>query len=66
MNIDLASAIISAITSFLVVIISHVLIRQNERKQLLEKDRDNYINPIRFMLSENYYRMKEIRKNFIY
>ena len=60
MNIDLASAIISAITSFLVVIISHVLIRQNERKQLLEKDRDNYINPIRFMLSENYYRMKEI------
>lgn len=60
MNIDLTSAIITAVTSVVVAILSYALIIQRERKQILEKNRDNYINPIRFMLSENYYRMKDI------
>lgn len=60
------NTIITASTSVLVVILSQALIRQRERKQALENDRsclcNEYINPIRFMLAENYYRVDKIAK----
>lgn len=64
MNIDTINALIAAMTSLLVALLSHMLIRQKERKQLSEQENvflsRNYINPMRFMLAENYYRIKEI------
>lgn len=64
MNVEILNAVIAAITSVLVVILSQLLIRNNEKGQALDDDinrfRQYYINPIRFMLSENYYRLYEI------
>lgn len=60
------NTIITAGTSIVVVILSQTLIRQRERKQALENDRaclcNEYINPIRFMLAENYYRVNKIAR----
>lgn len=64
MNDELLNAVIAAGTSVLVVILSHILIRQKEKAQIIENNEekffDNYVNPIRFMLAENYYRIREI------
>lgn len=69
MNIEIINAIIAAVTSIIVVILSHILLSQNDKRQILEKNREqcrnNYINPIRFMLAENYYRMNEILERVI-
>lgn len=63
-NIELWNAVISAGTSIFVVILSQILIRNREKKQVLDVNADHfckvYINPIRFMLAENYYRLYEI------
>lgn len=64
MNIELLNAVIAATTSVFVVILSQLLIRNNEKRKALDADisrfRKYYINPIRFILSENYYRLYEI------
>jgi len=64
MNSELLNAVIAATTSVFVVILSQLLIRNNEKRKALDADanyfRKYYINPIRFMLSENYYRLYEI------
>lgn len=64
MNDGLLNAIVAASTSVLVTILSHIMIRQKEKEQIIENNQkkffDNYVNPIRFILSENYYRISEI------
>lgn len=64
MNIELLNAIIAAVTSVFVAILSQILIRYREKRQNIDTDihylRKDYINPIRFMLAENYYRIYEI------
>lgn len=64
MNIELLNAVIAAATSVLVVILSQLLIRNNEKRKALDADVDRfhkyYFNPIRFVLSENYYRLYEM------
>lgn len=64
MNIELLNAIIAACTSIFVVILSQLLMRNSKNRQVLYEEKNNfqkvYINPIRFILSENYYRIYEI------
>lgn len=60
----LAPAIISAVTSLVVVLITHFLStrRENQVKEKLEQEKINlqYLNPLRLYLVENYFRLKEI------
>ena len=64
MNSDLINALIAAGTSLAVVVLSQFLIHIKDRSQLREKEMDavlkEYFNPIRFMLSENYFRISQI------
>ena len=64
MNSDLINALIAAGTSLVVVVLSQFLIHIKDRSQLREKEMDavlkEYFNPIRFMLSENYFRISQI------
>lgn len=64
MNSDLINALIAAATSLAVVALSQFLIHIKDRSQLREKEMDavlkEYFNPIRFMLSENYFRISRI------
>lgn len=63
-NIELWNAIIAAGTSIFVVILSQIFISNREKKKVVNDEinqfRKVYIEPIRFMLTENYYRMYEI------
>ena len=64
MNSDLINALIAAATSLAVVVLSQFLIHIKDRSQLREKEMDAVLkecfNPIRFMLSENYFRISRI------
>ncbi len=64
MYMELLNAIIAAATSLFVVILSQILIGSREKRQVTDADKNYlrrvYINPIRFMLSENYYRIYEM------
>lgn len=64
MNSDLINALIAAATSLAVVVLSQFLIHIKDQSQLREKEMDavlkEYFNPIRFMLSENYFRISRI------
>lgn len=63
-SIELLNAIIAASTSIIVVILSQKLIDRKESRRMREDERSyllkEYINPIRFILVENYYRIKKI------
>jgi hypothetical protein len=60
----LLTAIISAVTSLLVVILTPVLTtyRENKAQQRRDRERVNltYLNPLRFYLVENHFRLTEI------
>ena len=64
MSSDLINALIAAGTSIAVVVLSQFLIHIKDRSQLRKKELDavlkEYFNPIRFMLSENYFRISQI------
>lgn len=60
MNSDLINALIAVATSLAVVVLAqfliHIKVRENEMDAVLKE----YFNPIRFMLSENYFRISQI------
>lgn len=67
-NTELLNALIAAATSIFVVILSQILTGSREKNRAISDERNHlrklYIDPIRFMLAENYYRISEIyRKN---
>lgn len=66
MTVELWNAIIAASTSIFVVILSQTLISNREKKKALNDEKSHlcrlYMEPIRFMLAENYYRIYEILK----
>lgn len=61
---EVLTAIISAFTSVLVVLVTYGLnsYRENKAKEKQETDRiiSTYLNPLRFYLVENYFRLSEI------
>lgn len=61
---EVLTAIISAFTSVLVVLVTYGLnsYRENKAKEKQEADRiiSTYLNPLRFYLVENYFRLSEI------
>ena len=61
MDINILVATISAITSVLVTIISQMMIASKNRRFAKEKEvrsiQKQYINPLRFFLAENYFRI---------
>lgn len=63
-NIELLNAVIAACTSIIVVVLSQVLVNHNEKKRMQEEEMNRllkeYINPIRFILAENYFRISKI------
>lgn len=63
-NIGLLNTMIAACTSIIVVILSQVLVNYNEKKQKQKEEMNRllkeYINPIRFILVENYFRISKI------
>jgi hypothetical protein len=63
---ELLTAIISAVTSLLVVMVTYVLNsnRETKNKEKIERDTINfkYLNPLRFSLVENYFRLTDILK----
>ncbi|MEG4033383.1 hypothetical protein QUA03_06085 [Microcoleus sp. S36b_A4] len=63
---EVLTAIISAFTSVLVVLVTYGLnsYRENKAKDKQEADRivSTYLNPLRFYLVENYFRLSEILK----
>jgi putative N-acetylmannosamine-6-phosphate epimerase len=63
-NIEIINAIISAGTSISVVILSQILIGYKEKNRLQESEMGRllkeYLNPVRFILAENYYRINKI------
>lgn len=63
---ELLTAIISAVTSILVVLVTYGLnsYREAKAKEKQEADRiiSTYLNPLRFYLVENYFRLAEILK----
>lgn len=66
MNTELINAVIAAATSVIVVILSQMLISLKDKKRALELETDalrkEFLNPIRFILSENYFRLQKIVK----
>lgn len=64
MHDELWSAIIAAGTSVLVMVLSQILAGRREKGRAVSDEKDYlrkfYIEPIRFMLAENYYRVHEI------
>lgn len=64
MNIELLNAVIAAGTSIIVVILSQVLVNYKEKKRVQEDEMNRllkeYVNPIRFILAENYFRIRKI------
>lgn len=64
MNVELLNAIIAAGTSIIVVILSQILISSKDKKQARALETNNllkeFLNPIRFMLAENYFRINKI------
>lgn len=63
MNSDLINALFAAGTSLTVVVLSQLLIHIKDRNQLREKMDavlKEYFNPMRFMLSENYFLISQI------
>lgn len=63
-NIELLNAVIAASTSIIVVILSQVLVSYREKKREQEDEINRmikkYINPVRFILTENYFRIGKI------
>lgn len=63
-NTEILNAVITASTSIIVVILSQVLINYKEKKRAQEDEMNRllkeYVNPIRFILAENYFRIKKI------
>ncbi len=63
-NMEIINAIISAGTSISVVILSQILIGYKEKNRLQESEMGRllkeYLNPVRFILAENYYRINKI------
>lgn len=61
---ELWTAIISAVTSVLVVVLTQIFnnYRESKNKENLERERVNltYLNPLRFYLVENYFRLTNI------
>lgn len=64
MNIELLNAVIAASTSVIVVVLSQVLVNYKEKKRVQEDEMNRllkeYVNPIRFILAENYFRLRKI------
>lgn len=63
-NIEMLNAMISAGTSITVVILSQILIGYKEKHRVQESEMNRllkeYLNPVRFILAENYFRINKI------
>ncbi|MDO4333644.1 MAG: hypothetical protein Q4C58_13295 [Eubacteriales bacterium] len=68
MDIDIMVALISGITSILVVVITQLLLnlkdRRKRKREEIERIQKEYINPLRFLLAENYFRIEEALNKF--
>ncbi|NJP10313.1 MAG: hypothetical protein HC866_13255 [Leptolyngbyaceae cyanobacterium RU_5_1] len=66
---EVLTALISAVTSVLVVLVTYGLnsYRETKFKEKQEADRiiSTYLNPLRFYLVENYFRLSEILKGIV-